>query len=100
MNRARRAIAPAASFRQALLAKFVTTNPVEEELFGADIERTPGPHRPTKLREHSGKFTPNTAALPEAILRTILKEPNVFGLAEQGRLTVQDYMDQCALAGS
>lgn len=96
MSRARRAIAPAASFRQALLAKFVTTNPVGEELFGPDIERTTGPHRATKLREHSGKFTPNTAALPEAILRTILKEPNVFGLAEHGRLTVKDYMDQCA----
>jgi transcriptional regulator with XRE-family HTH domain len=97
MSRARRAIAPVASFRQALLAKFVTTKPAEEELFGLDIERTADPHRATKLREHSGKFTPNTATLPEAILRTILKEPSVFGLAVQGRLTVKDYMDQCAL---
>jgi hypothetical protein len=62
----------------------------------AEHRAHPGPHRATKLREHSGKFTPNTAALPEAILRTILKEPRVLGLAEQGRLTVKDYMDQCA----
>ena len=95
-SRARRAVAPAASFRQALLAKFVTTNPVEGELFGPDIERTPDSHRATKLRELSGKFTPSAATLPETILRTILKEPSVFGLAEQGRLTVKDYMDQCA----
>jgi len=95
-SRARRAIAPAASFRQTLLAKFVTTNPVEEELFGPDIERPTNPHRATRLREHSGKFTPRAATLPEAILKTILREPNVFGLAEQGRLTVKGYMDQCA----
>lgn len=96
MSRARRSIAPEVSFRQALLAKFVTTNPAEKELFGPDIERTTNPHRATKLREHSGKFRPKTAALPEAILRTILKEPSVFSLAEQGRLTVKDYMGQCA----
>jgi transcriptional regulator with XRE-family HTH domain len=62
MSRARRAIAPAASFRQALLAKFVTTSPAEEELFGPDIERTTDPHRATKLREHSGKFTEHRSA--------------------------------------
>src|ERR1700693_1160653 len=49
-----------------------------------------------KAYQHSGKFTPNIAMLPEAILRSILKEPSVFGIAEQGRLTVKDYIDQCA----
>jgi len=95
LSRTRRGLASSAAFRERLPALFPRTQPTAEELFGPAAS-LPAPHAAQKPRGNAGKFKAKAGAQPAAVLRNILDHPDARRSAEQGRLTIREYMELCA----